>query len=118
MPLQCAALDNGLAVCWGDNARGELGDNATSNLPIPVMVTGLNDVAVVGTGSRTARAAGNVNITRLLAACLKQQQQQLRAISLLKSNLECVTPQLMLSLQPATRLTIEGLFTCGLLCLC
>eukprot|EP00775_Hariotina_reticulata_P002026 gene2026-2348_t len=46
----CAALDNGLAVCWGGNTRGELGDNATSNLPIPVMVTGLDDVAVVGTG--------------------------------------------------------------------
>ena len=32
----CALLDNGSIACWGHNNHGQLGDNTTTNAPIPV----------------------------------------------------------------------------------
>lgn len=32
----CALLDNGSVTCWGHNNYGQLGDNTTTNRPIPI----------------------------------------------------------------------------------
>ena len=32
----CALLDNGSVACWGQNNHGQLGDNTTTNRPIPI----------------------------------------------------------------------------------
>ena len=32
----CALLDNGSIACWGQNNHGQLGDNTTTNRPIPI----------------------------------------------------------------------------------
>ena len=45
---------NGSVWCWGDNSRGELGDNTMTDRPAPVQVLG---VGAVGTLSGVARVA-------------------------------------------------------------
>jgi alpha-tubulin suppressor-like RCC1 family protein len=37
----CARLADGRVACWGDNARGQLGDGGLDHEPRPVPVTGL-----------------------------------------------------------------------------
>jgi alpha-tubulin suppressor-like RCC1 family protein len=48
----CAAMVGGGVRCWGDNARGQLGDATTTARPSPVRVTGLrgdaSDTVTVG----------------------------------------------------------------------
>jgi alpha-tubulin suppressor-like RCC1 family protein len=47
----CARLDDGTAWCWGANQSGQLGDGTTTNIGVPVPVTGLPDVESVAAGS-------------------------------------------------------------------
>jgi alpha-tubulin suppressor-like RCC1 family protein len=47
----CARLEDGTAWCWGANQSGQLGDGTTTNIGVPVPVTGLPDVEAVATGS-------------------------------------------------------------------
>ena len=37
----CAVLDNGSAMCWGNNSNGQLGDGTTTQSTSPVAVSGL-----------------------------------------------------------------------------
>ena len=47
----CAILTDGSARCWGDNARGQLGDDSRVDRNTPVAVEGLSDALVtVGGG--------------------------------------------------------------------
>ncbi len=39
----CAALQDGDVECWGDNARGQLGDGTRDDQPAPVAVQALSD---------------------------------------------------------------------------
>lgn len=55
----CAVVAGGRVVCWGDNARGQLGDGTTTDRDRPVSVRGLSDV--------TQLAAGAVHTCVLLA---------------------------------------------------
>ena len=55
----CAVRSDGLLLCWGSNAQGQLGDGTTTNRAIPATVDGLSDVSAVGTGvSHTCALAG------------------------------------------------------------
>jgi alpha-tubulin suppressor-like RCC1 family protein len=51
----CAVTTGGAALCWGDNANGQLGNGTTTNSSVPVPVTGLS------TG--VARIVGGNNYT-------------------------------------------------------
>lgn len=42
----CAILNDGSARCWGDNARGQLGDDSRVDRNAPVAVEGLSDALV------------------------------------------------------------------------
>ena len=55
----CAVLDNGTAICWGNNIFGQLGNGANSNSQIPVFTglsSGTNIVGMV-TGTHHTCAA-------------------------------------------------------------
>lgn len=48
----CAVLEDGSASCWGDGARGELGDATKRTSPVPVSVVNLEDrVATISAGA-------------------------------------------------------------------
>ncbi|MGA0251064.1 MAG: RCC1 domain-containing protein, partial [bacterium] len=50
----CAVLDNGSAMCWGDNSNGQLGDGYTIQRTSPVAINGLGSVNSISAG-------GNIN---------------------------------------------------------
>jgi alpha-tubulin suppressor-like RCC1 family protein len=54
--LTCALGSTGLAYCWGDNTRGQLGNNSTTNSPVPVAVT---TSGVLSGVTLTQTSAGN-----------------------------------------------------------
>ena len=54
--LTCALGSTGLAYCWGDNTRGQLGNNTTTNSPVPVAVT---TTGVLSGVTLTQVSAGN-----------------------------------------------------------
>lgn len=56
----CARRANGVAVCWGSNIRGQLGDGTTTSKPEPTQVQGINNVTQISAGSTysCARLAG------------------------------------------------------------
>ncbi len=62
--FSCAALSDYTAWCWGDNAKGQLGDNTTTDRPAPVQVKGvggtgtLNGIQTVALGDQTSCALG------------------------------------------------------------
>ena len=52
----CATRSTGAVSCWGYNANGQLGNNATANASTPVTVLGLVDAAAVATSDTFACA--------------------------------------------------------------
>src|SRR5262249_34318453 len=57
----CAVTTGGAALCWGDNTRGQVGDNSTTKRLVPVPVSGLGSgVSSLAAGARhtCARTAG------------------------------------------------------------
>jgi|HubBroStandDraft_3_1064219.scaffolds.fasta_scaffold00221_9 alpha-tubulin suppressor-like RCC1 family protein len=54
--LTCALDSTGLAYCWGDNTRGQLGNNSTTTSPVPVAVTATGVLSAV---TLTQISAGN-----------------------------------------------------------
>jgi alpha-tubulin suppressor-like RCC1 family protein len=55
----CALLATGRVACWGSNSTGQLGDGTTTNSPVPVLVTGIDDAAAVVAGSTSSCALGS-----------------------------------------------------------
>jgi alpha-tubulin suppressor-like RCC1 family protein len=50
----CAILTDATVACWGDNARGQLGDGTTTSRPSPALVAGLQGVrAITARGDHT-----------------------------------------------------------------
>ncbi|MFP2897752.1 MopE-related protein, partial [Corallococcus sp. 4LFB] len=47
-----AIIGNGLAVAWGHNASGQLGNGGTTNSASPVGVTGISDATVLAAGAQ------------------------------------------------------------------
>ena len=50
-PDTCALLTTGSVQCWGDNSRGQLGNNSTANSPIPVLVNGISNATAIAAGA-------------------------------------------------------------------
>jgi alpha-tubulin suppressor-like RCC1 family protein len=46
----CAVLSGGTVKCWGNNARGQLGDGSTTERDAPVLVSGITNAVQVSTG--------------------------------------------------------------------
>ena len=46
----CGLLQNGTALCWGDNSQGQLGDNTTVNKDIPTPIYGDYNFSMVDAG--------------------------------------------------------------------
>lgn len=46
----CAVLTDGSAWCWGDNARGQLGDGTTTQSLVPIQVPGISGAVAIATG--------------------------------------------------------------------
>ncbi len=57
----CAVVENsGTVQCWGRNSSGQLGNNSTTNSPIPVGVSNLNNVTALAAGyNHTCAIVGN-----------------------------------------------------------
>ena len=53
----CAVKSAGGVFCWGDNSKGQLGDNTVTDRPAPVQVLG---VGAVGTLDGVARVAAGL----------------------------------------------------------
>jgi hypothetical protein len=48
----CAVTNAGAALCWGDNSKGELGNDSVNGSDIPVMVSGLSsNISTISAGS-------------------------------------------------------------------
>ncbi len=46
----CAATSSGL-MCWGWNIAGQIGDGTTDDVPVPVLVPGALDGAIIAGGA-------------------------------------------------------------------
>lgn len=46
----CALLATGAVKCWGQNAKGQLGDGTLTDRSTPVLVNGLSEVVKIATG--------------------------------------------------------------------
>lgn len=60
----CALLESGRVVCWGANMLGQLGNGATLESSIPVMVAGLDDAIGISAGYEfncAVRSGGQVS---------------------------------------------------------
>ncbi len=47
----CAVLEDGFARCWGNNNSGQLGDGTTTDSNVPIVVSGLVDLAIISAGN-------------------------------------------------------------------
>jgi hypothetical protein len=52
----CAIRSSGVAVCWGDNLGGQLGDGTKTQRLTPTPVSGLNDAVAISAGEAHACA--------------------------------------------------------------
>lgn len=52
----CAITSDGHVACWGDNSRGELGDNTMATRPAPANVVGLSGATQLASGLETSCA--------------------------------------------------------------
>src|SRR5207253_3084557 len=48
---------DGTVWAWGDNSKGQLGDNSTTSTSVPIQVSGLSGVGLVGAGALHSIAA-------------------------------------------------------------
>lgn len=61
----CAALANGTAKCWGDNAMGQLGDGTSgTNRLTPIEVIGLTSVTQIDVGNQYSCAVNASRTTK------------------------------------------------------
>jgi len=57
--FNCAILDDGSGVCWGDNSEGQIGDGTNEDRNVPTQISSLplnRTLVAIGTGSGTACA--------------------------------------------------------------
>jgi alpha-tubulin suppressor-like RCC1 family protein len=54
----CAVIANGTAKCWGSNNYGQLGNNSTTDSPVPVQVLGITGLSP-GTTALSVNAGGS-----------------------------------------------------------
>jgi alpha-tubulin suppressor-like RCC1 family protein len=46
----CAVTASGTALCWGDNSRGQIGNNSTQRATLPTTVANLTDATTISAG--------------------------------------------------------------------
>jgi alpha-tubulin suppressor-like RCC1 family protein len=115
--LTCALDSTGLAYCWGDNPRGQLGNNSTTNSPVPVAVT---TSGVLSGVTLTQISAGNAFACALgstgAAYCWGYNASgQLGNSSTASSSVPvAVTTTGVLSAVTLTQITPGASFTCAL----
>ena len=58
----CAVRANSTASCWGSNISGQIGDNSTTNRPIPTPVTNLTGAVAIALGFRHSCVTGSAGV--------------------------------------------------------
>ncbi len=115
--LTCALDSTGLAYCWGDNLRGQLGNNSAANSSVPVAVT---TSGVLSGVTLTQISAGNAFACALgstgAAYCWGYNASgQLGNSSTASSSVPvAVTTTGVLSAATLTQVTPGASFTCAL----
>jgi alpha-tubulin suppressor-like RCC1 family protein len=61
----CAVMEDGTAQCWGDNVFGQLGNNSTTNSPVPVSVSGITGLTPATTA--VSVSTGNYHSCAVMA---------------------------------------------------
>ena len=106
----CAVLDDGTAVCWGNNEDGQLGNGLTEDTTTPVAVSGLTDVAAVSLGTSSSCALTIAGALFCWGSNVEGQIGDDRACGM-----RCPLPQSVAALgSGVTQISVGGLHACAL----